>query len=181
MVMDMPQHKLKYVIEFKNPVDYFDVILQKQIDLKLKFESDVNSITVTDLGIDDKKLKNNTFFSKYEQTFRNPSLRKSFLELNNDPHKYSFAKKIYNYSNKCLKYGYQSWHDCELFLSLSKEKNISYEEFEYNFDVMLEEFKLFCDFLELDEDEKKILDSIVKDDNLKSNIKFFGWKDYWTL
>lgn len=181
MVVDMPQHKLKYVVEFKNPVDYFDVILQKQIDLRLKFEADVNSITVTDLGIDDKRLKNNTFFSKYEHTFRNHSLRKSFLELNNDPHKYSFAKKIYNYSNECLKYGYQSWHDCELFLSLSKEKNISYEEFEYNFDVMLEEFKLFCNFLELDEDEKKILDSIVKDDNLKSNIKFFGWKDYWTL
>jgi len=44
---------------------------------------------------------------------------------------------------------------------------------------MLEEFKLFCKFFEFNEYEKKIISSIIEDPNLKSNIKFIGWIDYW--
>ena len=38
MVIRRISHSLYFMIEFKNPVDYFDVILQKQIDLRLQFE-----------------------------------------------------------------------------------------------------------------------------------------------
>jgi len=46
---------------------------------------------------------------------------------------------------------------------------------------MLEEFILFCDTFEFNSDEKTIIDSFIQDENIKSNIKFYGWKDYWPL
>ena len=46
-------------------------------------------------------------------------------------------------------------------------------------DLLLEEFNLFCNTFEFDLEEQKIIDSIVIDENLKSDIKFSGWKDYW--
>ncbi len=60
------QHRLKYVIEFENQVDYFNVILQKQIDTRLKFEGNENYIIVVDLNCDNKRLNDKTFFTKYK-------------------------------------------------------------------------------------------------------------------
>ena len=164
MVMDIV-HKIKYVIEFKQPVDYFNVILQKQIDLRLKFDGNINIINVLDLDNGNERLYGTTYYSKYKSYFHNFKI-KSFLTLNDSPDKYKIINKIYK----------EMLYD-KYFNELIKVK--SYEEFEYEFDLMLEEFKVFCDNFEFNSDEVKIINSIMEDENLKSNIKFYGWKDYW--
>jgi len=176
MVMDIV-HKIKYVIEFKNPVDYYNVILQKQIDLRLKFEGNENCITIFDFDSYNERLVDTIFFSKYKDIFSNNNIigRISYLNFYDDPDRYLILKDKYKLLEK------NRWTPKIL---ISKEDNnsiISYEEFEFNIDVMLEEFKLFCKFFEFNEDEKKIISSIVEDTNLKSNIKFMGWKDYWII
>jgi len=176
MVMDIV-HKIKYVIEFKNPVDYFDVILKKQIDLRLKFDGNENCITIFDFDSMNKRLMDSKFYSKYGDIFSNFSVigEISYSKLYDNPDKYSKLK--YRYER--IKKNVDHWTPKIL---LSREDNnliVSYEEFEYNIDVMLEEFKLFCKFFEFNEYEKKIISSIIEDPNLKSNIKFIGWIDYW--
>jgi len=44
---------------------------------------------------------------------------------------------------------------------------------------MLEELNVFCNTFEFDSNQNKIINSIIEDPNLKSNIKFCGWQDYW--
>jgi len=44
---------------------------------------------------------------------------------------------------------------------------------------MLEEFKVFLDTFEFNDNEKKIIKNFISDEKIKSNIKFIGWKDYW--
>lgn len=56
---------------------------------------------------------------------------------------------------------------------------MSYEEFEYYFETMLEEFHLFLNTWEFEDGENKFIDSIVMDDKLKPNIEFAGWIDEW--
>jgi hypothetical protein len=179
MVMDIV-HTIKYVIEFKQPVDYFNVILQKQIDLRLKFSGNVNNIIVFDLNTNNKRFTETNFYSKYKNTFSNFGVigQNNYSDLTNLPNKYFILKHIFNEIN-FLKY-IDEWTP-ELLLKKdgNKIEIVSCEEFEYNVDLMLEEFKVFCDNFEFNLDEKKIIDSIIQDENLKSNIKFCGWKDYW--
>jgi len=181
MVMDII-HKIKYVIEFKNPVDYFNVILQKQIDLRLKFNGDENCITILDFDpVNEKRLKDTKFILNYGDVFSNYNIigQNSYYKLDNNPDKYNELKNRYNSIGKIVSH----WTPKILIHKDNNNNNnktiVSYEEFEYNFDLMLEEFKLFCNFFEFNEDEKKIISSIVEDPSLKSNIKFIGLKDYW--
>ena len=67
----------------------------------------------------------------------------------------------------------------EKIISDANNNFISSQEFEYNVDLMLEEFKLFTNKFEFNENEKRIIESFVSDEKIKSNIKFIGWKDYW--
>jgi hypothetical protein len=159
MVMDLV-HKLEYIIEFIEPIDYFNVILQKQIDLRIKYKGDVEKIVIVNLDRSSDRLNSSDFMKKHDRDFNNFSYyRVNFLELNNSPDKYSHIKYLY----KKIK------DDCDKSL----------EEYEYNFDLMLEEFKLFVDKFEFNSDEKRIIDAFVLDKKIKSNIKFIGWKDYW--
>jgi hypothetical protein len=176
MVMDIV-HKIKYIIEFKNPVDYFDVILQKQIDLRLEFDGNENCITIFDFDSRNKRLRDTNFFSNYEDIFSNYNVigQTSYYKLYEDPDKYSKLKYIYERIEKDISH----WTPKILLSSEDNNLVVSYEEFEFNIDIMLEEFKLFCKFFEFNEDEKKIISSIVEDPNLKSNIKFIGLIDYW--
>ena len=170
-------HKIKYVIEFKNPVDYFDVILQKQIDLRLEFDGNENCITILDFDSGNKRLRDTKFFSNYEDIFSNYDVigQISYFKLYEDPDKYTHLKYRYERIEKKISH----WTPKILLSGEDNNLVVSYEEFEYNIDIMLEEFKLFCKFFEFNEDEKRIILSIVEDQNLKSNIKFIGWRDYW--
>lgn len=160
-------HKIRYIIEFKQPVDYFDVILQKQIDLRLKFEGNENRIIVLDLSDCNQSLSKSKYYSKYKSLFNNYNLRISHLELINSSDKYDIIKHIY--SN-------QKENNSLIF---KDKKSNSYDEFEYEFDLMLEELNVFCNTFEFDSNQNKIINSIIEDPNLKSNIKFCGWQDYW--
>ena len=160
-------HQIQYKIIFTKPVDYFNVVLQKQIDLRQKFI--INEINVMVMKLDlDKRFYESEFIKKYKNIFYDPYfLDFSFLQLNNHPDKYKFIKELYKKAKRT-----------ELMFNHSLLCQKSYEEFEYEIDLMLEEFKLFLDKFEFNEDEQKIINSFTLDDNLKSNIKFIGWIDF---
>ena len=167
-------HKLKYIIVFKEPVDYFNVILQKQIDLRLKFSGN-------------ERLYDSKFYHTYKEYFTSYNFQKSFLILKNSSDKCETIKYLYeSLSKNVLSNNYKYIPNFlkienSLFNSDSNDKIISYKEFEYIFDLMLEELLLFCDDFKFDNDEQKIINSIIQDENLNSNIEFCGWKDYWTI
>ena len=175
------QHRLKYVIEFIEPVDYFDIVLQKQIDLRLKYTGNTKLIQIVEFGhhyhgFDDRLAKSN-FMSKYSNSYNDYNfLRISLLELNNKPEKYEIIKNIYQSCTKYVRYG----HHIPDILYDNDGIIVSLEEFEYKMDIMLEEFKLFTNTFEFSEDEKKIINAFVLDEKIKPNIKFAGWRDYWS-
>jgi hypothetical protein len=172
MVLDIV-HKIVYEIQFNQPVDYFDVILQKQIDLRLKIKGNVKKIEVIELNNENEVFKKSTFYEKYKIIFEDyTNFRTSFLSLINNPEKYSIYKKIYEKIKQDELYK-DKYYNNDIY------KAESYEEFEYNFDLVLEEFKLFLDKFEFDENLKKIIDSFVLDEKINTNIKFIGWRDYW--
>jgi hypothetical protein len=181
MVMDLI-HKLEYVIEFIDPVDYFDVVLQKQIDLRLRYEGNTKKIVIVDFdnrfdGTVNSRLVSSCFIKKYTRYFNDCShFRGSLLELNNSADKYNDVKYIYNKLTN--ERGYNRNY-LPVYIYNDDGDIISYEEFEYNVDLMLEEFKLFVDKFEFNSDEKRITDAFVLDEKIKSNIKFIGWRDYW--
>jgi hypothetical protein len=155
-------HKVQYKIIFKSPVDYFDVVLQKQIELRKKLEINEDFVCVIDLS-KDKRFYDSDYIKKYGKIFYNVyDFRFSFLVLNNSPDKYKYLKQIFY----------------EIKKFISDYKNMSYEEFEHKIDLMLEEFKLFLDKFEFNEDEKKIIEAFTLDDKLKSNIKSLEWSDH---
>jgi hypothetical protein len=173
------EHNIAYIIEFKEPVDYFNVYLQKQIDLRLKFNGDEKKITILEINSNNKKFTKSKFYLTHMEYFTYSEIR-SFLDLIDSPNKYQTIKSLY----KSLTDKNKMW--IPNFLKKDKSSKselltnvISYEEFEYNFDMMLEELKLYCNTFEFECDEKRIIDSITQDENLKSNIKFCGWKDFW--
>jgi len=94
MVFDII-HKIKYVIEFKEPVDYFDVILQKQIDMRLKFYGNENELTLINLDSYNERLSYSKFFHTYEKYFMLYNKKKSFFELINSPYKYEIIINIF--------------------------------------------------------------------------------------
>ena len=109
MVMNIV-HKIRYVIKFKKPVDYFDIVLQKQIDTRFKCaDSSTTIITVSKFELwNDKRLLDSEYMKKYSTLFANYNIRYNFLELNNCPYKYYKIKDIYEtcktYDIRGLKY-----------------------------------------------------------------------------
>lgn len=97
-----------------------------------------------------------------------------FSELIDNPKKYIIIKSIYDtYKDDYYKNDY--WR----IFKNSENNVIQYEEFEYKFDIALEEFRLFANTFEFNYNKKKIIDSFMLDQ--KSNIKFMGWKDVWEI
>ena len=145
--------------------------------MRLKFDGNENCITIFNFDAKNKKLKNTNFFSKYGDSFSNYQIfgQISYSSLYENPNIYTILKDRYKSIEKNVKH----WTPKILLSNEDKNSIVSYEEFEYNIDIMLEEFKLFCNFFEFNEDEKKIISSFVDDPNIKSNIKFIGFKDYW--
>lgn len=149
--------------------------------MRLKFDGNENFITILEINPYNKRFTNTNFFSKYGDIFAYSNFigEMSYLKLYDHPDKYLILKDSYELlgleKQKEKKRGTPQ-------ILLSKENNnlvVSYDEFEFNIDEMLEEFKLFCKFFELNEDEKKIISAFVDDPNLKSNIKFCGIRDDW--
>lgn len=177
MVMDVV-HRIRYVIKFKEPVDYFDVVLQKQIDTRFMCtDCSSTNITVIKLDSNDERLSNSEYMKKYSTLFTNYNIRYKFLELNNSPNKYDIIKELYI---KFLTFGIREIQ----YYKLEKIEDgvgmgviMSYEEFEYYFETMLDQFHLFLNTWEFEDKEKKFIDSIVMDEKL--NIEFAGWIDEW--
>lgn len=180
MVMELV-HRIRYVIKFKEPVDYFNVVLQKQIDTRFKCaDSSTKKINVIKFVLsEDKRLSDSEYMKKYSTLFVNYNISYKFLELNNCPNKYNIIKDIYKkikrYNMSELKY-----------YKLEKVEDgvgmgviMPYDEFEYYFETMLNEFHLFLNTFEFEDGEKKFIDSIVMDKKLKPNIEFAGWIDEW--
>lgn len=163
-MVEIFSHKIQYKIVFTTPVDYFDVVLQKQIDLRQKFTINEDFVIVLHLELD-KRFSESEFLKKFIFFDDTQLFRFSFLKLNDSPNKYTEIKRLYNDNFANRHYQYR--------LNIK-----TYEEFEYYIELMLEEFKLFLDHFEFNENEKKIINAFVMDDNLKSNIKFIGWEDY---
>jgi len=173
-------HKIKYVIKFKEPVDYYNVVLQKQIDARFKCSDDSTmDIIVINLDLNNKRLYDTEYMKKYSTLFANYDIRCKFLGLNNCPDKYNKIKDIYK--------TYETYDISELkYYKLEKVENgndmgviMSYEEFEYYYETMLNEFHLFLNTFEFEDEEKKFIDSIIMDEKLKLNIDFAGWIDEW--
>lgn len=177
-------HRIKYVIKFKEPVDYFNVLLQKQIEARFACDS----CTTTEINVikfelwndwNNKRLSDSEYMKKYSELFTNYNIRYKFLELNNSLNKYDKIKNIYQ--------AYETYDIRELkYYKLEKVENgvgmgtiMTYEEFENYFETMLEEFHLFLNTWKFTDEEKIFIDSIVMDEKLKSNIKFAGWIDEW--
>ena len=177
MVMDVV-HRIRYVIKFKEPVDYFDVVLQKQIDTRFMCtDCSSTNITVIKLDSNDERLSNSEYMKKYSTLFTNYNIRYKFLELNNSPNKYDIIKELYI---KFLTFGIREIQ----YYKLEKVEDevgmgiiIPYEEFEHYFETMLDEFHLFLNTWEFEDGEKRFIDSIVMDEKL--NIEFAGWIDEW--
>jgi hypothetical protein len=174
-------HKIRYVIKFKETVDYFDVVLQKQIDTRFKCaDCSTREINVIRFELsEDKRLCDSEYMKKYSTLFANYNIRYKFLELNNSPDKYNVIKYIYKivecYDIRLLKYYKLEKMEDGIGMGVI----MSYEEFEYYFETMLEEFHLFLNTWEFEDGEKKFIDSIVMDEKLKPNIEFAGWIDEW--
>jgi hypothetical protein len=168
-------HDLSYQIEFKIHVNWFSVILQKQIDSKFKFaEATESTITIKTYSniTSPKHFEKNELLKQtheelsrnYRQLARKINLEQTkLLELNDDPCKYDKIKNICKRNN------------------IYVDNNKYEEELEYKLELFLEEFKLFVNSLDLDEQEQNAVNSIVQDPELSSNIKFVGWKDVWTF
>lgn len=174
-------HTVKYVIKFKNPIDYFDIVLQKQIDARFKFANGTSEkIIVIDLTSDSRFL-DSEYMKKYSDLFLSHDLRYKFLELNNSPDKYSIIEKIFTDLSLKNKYYLNEFIDvfdtckktCVTIRDLKKIRDK--DEFNYCFETMLEEFHFFLNTLQFIDEEKKFIDSIVMDDEIKSNIEFAGW------
>ena len=159
-------HQIQYKIIFTKPVDYFDIVLQKQINLRQKFKINENGVIVLQLDID-KRFIDSEFIKKYMIFYDPYFFDFSFLRLNNHPDKYNYIKELYKKA-KITELSFKHFLLCQK----------SYEEFEHEIELMLEEFKLFLDKFEFNEDEQKIINSFTLDDNLKSNINFIGWIDF---
>ncbi len=184
MVLRRATHSLYYVIEFKEPVDYFDVLLQKQIDLRLKFEPNVNYILISKIHTDSHTMK--PFYEQVEKIFEsNPKELQNiyqsyecgginFLELLNDPDKSNKFKKILD---TIIKKKFNPFNDSNKS-DFDPKDFIQYEEFEYKFDLVLEELKIFVNTLKLEPNQTKLLESFSLDPKIIPNIKFIGWKDY---
>lgn len=183
-------HTVKYVIKFKNPVDYFDIVLQKQIDARFKFANGTSEeIIVIDLTSDSRFL-DSEYMKKYSELFLSRDLRYKFLELNNSPDKYSIIDEIFK---KFILYRlFSKYYDNEfidVFNTCEKTcvtigdliKIHDKDEFNYCFETMLEEFHFFLNTFQFADEEKKFIDSIVMDDEIKSNIEFAGWIDEWIV
>ena len=179
MVMDIV-HNIEYIVTFNKPVDYFDTVLQKQIDTRFKCEKcSSEEIIVIKLKYSDDILLCSEFIEKFGSLFNNYDIRYNFLELNNSPNKYKIINELYKkfclYNIRELRhYKLEKVED-----GVGMEVIISYEEFEYYFETMLEELHLFLNTYEFTDGEKKFIDSIVMDEKLKPNIKFAGWIDEW--
>ena len=144
MAMEIIYH-IKYKIVFSTPIDYFNIILQKQIDNRVKFNGNENGVIICEFEPNtynkNTRLTNSDFMIKYNKYFNDYHLfRYSFLSLGNCSDKYFKIKNIY-----------------EQIKNDNEYKNISYEEFEFNIDIMLEEFKIFLHNVEFNSDEKKLL------------------------
>lgn len=181
----MVVHKIRYVIKFKELLDYFNVVLQKQIDTRFKCNKcSTNKIYIIDFGIsDDKRLFNSEYIKKYSTLFLNNNIRYEFLKLNNSPDKYQIIKELYK---KFLDYDtivLQHYKLEKIVDGVGMDVIIPYEEFEYYFETMLNEFHLFLNNWEFEDGEKKFIDSIIMDEKLKLklNIEFVGWIDKWVI
>lgn len=163
-------HYIQFKLIFEKPVDYFEVVLQKQIDLKQKFKIDKKKVIVVDLKNDKRFLKSD-FNKKYGFNFNsNPYFEFSFISLMESKNKYQQYKNIYGNIQRRT---HNSHH--------TKYYDMSYEEFEYDMDLMLEEFKLFLDNFELNDKELAIYKAFKFDKKLNSNIRYFYWDDVFEV
>lgn len=171
--------KIQYKIIFKEKVDMINIISSKNnIDLtKLfdryenKFVSETNQFVIVDLTKDERFIKSK-FNEKYKFHNNCNYYNFSLLEINNSPNKYEYLKKLY------LKIEKNKKTNCGYDYYLFQLKEMSYEEFEYEIDLMLEEFKLFLDKFEFDDIENIIINILSNDEKIKSKIIFIGWIDY---
>jgi hypothetical protein len=166
-------HYIQCKITFINPVDYFDVVLQKQIDLRMKFKINENDVIVSELN-DDKRFIDSEFIKNHRILFEVIGyFGISYLLLNNSPNKYKYYREIFDKIKNMI---YMGGVD---IVFEEFDEDMCYEEFEYKMDIMLDQFNLFLNKFELSEDEKKIIEAFELDENLKSNIKSICWKDFF--
>lgn len=175
---------IQYKIVLHNSMNLLNVLINKNINIEkilnneenifydqLLCNNESNEIKILDLKTD-VRFMSSSFVKKYkfyDDVFFNSI---SFLELNNSLDKYEIIKKLYNkIINDKNKQKIFSFY-------LFQFRDMSYDEFEYEIELMLEEFKLFLNHFEFNEDEKEIINVFTQDKNLNSNIKFIGWIDY---
>lgn len=159
------EHLLVYKIIFNNPIDYYNVFFQKQIDLRIRIDGDIKQIVICKFKSAHELLKSFTeksqknIRSRYDSRYSFYHDRKlgSWINLIDDSNKYQKIKRAYK----------------------SDDFIIGYNEYENIMDNLLEEYKLKVANLQFNEDQQKILNAFVNDQEIKPNIKFSGWIDYW--
>ena len=180
-------YDIVYIIEFINPVDWFDVILQKQIESRFEFiEATKTSIVIkkhTQIFNQRELVNHEKICEKYYEIEKKLNFdRILFLNLNNDQNKYEKIRYIYTGKTNYNKLIYANTKDeINNIIDAYIEKNkLDFEETLYKLELFLEEFKLFVYALKLEESEQNAINLIIQDPKLSSNIKFVGWKDILT-
>jgi len=173
MVMETV-HRLRYIIKFDKPVDYFDVFLQKQIDTRIKFGGDENLVILFDFNYmsnDDRfrHLINNYFCIKAHNNLLWEGLE--YIDHTYEPSNFVNMVKDSDKIKKYINKSYPTFH--------KYYKNLEFSDYEKHMNNALEQFQLFITNFEFNADEKKVLNAFLLDDKVKTNIKFVGWEDYW--
>ncbi len=164
-------HVLEYIIEFKNPVDLFDVIYQLKIITRNDFIGNSKKIIICRLSP----------YKKYQTIDDDPINRFAISKFIA-----SHANKWNNSSDRVIFTGFERTFNLhkEEFKQDYQELNDNLDKFEEHYNEIIElsnEFEKTCDKLELTKEEFKLIDSINKFPGLKDNISFMGWRDTWIV
>lgn len=108
-----------------------------------------NQIVIVDLT-NNQRFTKSKFATRYKFYNENNYWNFSLLGINNSPDKYKCIEDLYLKIKKNIK---NKMHDYYLY---QLKDNLSYEEFEYETELFLEEFKLYLDKFEFDNIKKII-------------------------
>jgi hypothetical protein len=160
-------HVIEFVIEFTNPVDLFDVIYQLKIQTRNDFIANTTKIVVCRLysnktyGLPTNDISNRFVNSEFIAKYGNIWLKERIVYVDFE-RRFLDNKKNYE----------------EDYFDLNNNLE-DFEEYYNNIITISNELEKTCDKLQLTESEFNLIDSIKKIPNLKENICFIGWKDFW--
>ncbi len=161
---------IHYVLELTEDVDYFDVILQIQINLRSVFSYNSYDKTITlikfSITDSDDRLKNTSLYKLYGTNYKWEEDKMTYHNLSRilKNHEEDIAEGYLR--NKIYFYGGDEPKEYSIdeINNLIKQKEIEFEN-------------LFVKEIKFTENELKFIEKIVKHPLLENKIKGFAWKE----